>query len=96
MIKGALVGGPSKGDYYKDVRSDYQRNEVRPDLHMLNHKRRIGCSSRRSPSPAAWSVHAPPLPVHTLTLWPSLCICQVAVDYNAGFTSALAGLLVLL
>ena len=47
VLTGALVGGPSGRDSYKDVRSDYQSNEV-------------------------------------------------AMDYNAGFTGALAGLVHLL
>lgn len=53
----------------------------------------MGCQRRRRPTAAKRSHALDPAAEAALTPQPPLGAPQVALDYNAGFTGALAGLL---
>jgi hypothetical protein len=97
VLYGALVAGP-KGpgdDTYEDRRDDYVSNEVGGALcvapgaqQAANH----GMPQRGGGVHAALHLVASVLG-HLLPLQSLGLASQVAIDYNAGFTGALAGLL---
>ena len=90
------MGGPGgPGDAYTDVRSDYKANEVGGGgggglgREGRWHAAAVACACPLPPPPPPVT-HAPPTHVCPHPLPPNHT--QVAVDYQAGFTGALAGL----
>lgn len=88
VLEGALVGGPNEQDKYVDTRSDYQvgggvlvGSQLPRALGSINADQRLNADQ-----------HVP-VPPHPSTHRQAN---EVAVDYNAGFTGALAGLIELL
>lgn len=87
MLVGALVAGPAgpTDDTFYDKRDDYVTNEVGT----------AAATGGGGAGGAAMQTHLDPrLSLHPLVLpLPAPPCLQVTIDYNAGYTAALAGLL---
>ena len=84
-LVGALVGGPHFNDTFPDDRMDYAKSEVGGGRGEGWRRRGCGGPGARARARDPNSVPHPPTPP------PSHPSPQVGIEYNAGFTAALAG-----
>jgi hypothetical protein len=106
VLTGALVAGPADtDDSYKDLRSDYVTNEVGAwcvqhvdtTASAVEGHGRWRLLLRHACCTLACLLHACSLlTAHSQHEFSTSMLLQVAIDYNAGLTGALAGLLAML